>query len=343
MPRILIVGPSWVGDMVMTQSLVAVIKRGEPGAVIDLLAPPWSAPIGARMPGVERTLVLDTAHRRFDLLKRLRFGHRLRRENYDRAIVLPNSWKSALVPWAARIGRRTGYLGEMRYGLLNDARTLDKRALARTVDRFVSLAGEPDKAPTGAPFPILISDRLKGRVIAEKFGLPMDGKVVALCPGAEYGPAKQWPAPHFAALADILFRQGFRTFLIGSRKDIPISETIRELVAARNKDAVPANLSGVTNLVEAIDLLALTAGVVTNDSGLMHVAAAVNRPVVALYGSIPSATNPPLGKRIAILERSLPCRPCFKRICPLGHLDCLNLISASEVAESLAAQLAAAA
>jgi len=339
MTRILIVGPSWVGDMVMAQSLVAALRQREPEAVIDLIVPPWSAPIGTRMPGVARTLVLDIPHRRFAPLKRLKFGAGLRSEGYDRAIVLPNSWKSAIVPWAARIPRRTGYVGEMRYGLLNDARNLDKTALVRTVDRFAGLAGEAGETPTDAPFPVLTSDRLKGWVVAEKFGLPADGKIVALCPGAEYGPAKQWPAPHFAALADLLHRRGFRTFLIGSRRDIPIAEAIRSLVAERNPAAVPANLCGVTNLVEAIDVFAVTAGVVSNDSGLMHVAAAVGRPVVALYGSIPSAANPPLGKRIAILERTLPCRPCFKRVCPLGHLDCLNLIPAAEVAESLAAQL----
>jgi heptosyltransferase-2 len=339
MTRVLIVGPAWVGDMVMAQSLVALLKQREPGAVIDLLAPSWSAPIGSRMPGVERTLTIDIAHRRFDLLKRLRFGRGLRGEGYDRAIVLPNSWKSAIVPWAARIRRRTGYVGEMRYGLLNDARALDRTALVRTVDRFAGLAGEPGEALPAVPFPVLANDRLKGWVVAEKFGLPTDGRIVAFCPGAEFGPARQWPAPHFAALADILFRQGLRTFLIGSRKDAAISETIRDLVAARNKAAVPANLCGVTNLAEAIDLFALTAGIVTNDSGLMHVAAAVGRPVVALYGSTLSAINPPLGQRVAILERTLPCRPCFKRVCPLGHLDCLNLIAASEVAERLEAQL----
>jgi heptosyltransferase-2 len=230
----------------------------------------------------------------------------------------------------------------MRYGLLNDLRHLDKAKLQRTVDRFVALASGPGEALPEVPLPVLSHDRLRGWVIAEKFGLT-SGRVIALCPGAEYGPAKQWPATHFAALADILHRQGFQTFLLGSKKDSVIAETIRTQAAMRNPDAAPVNLCGKTTIPEAIDLLTLTSGVVSNDSGLMHVAAAIGRPLVALYGSTVSSINPPLMPRAIVLERTLPCRPCFQRTCPLGHLDCLNLIGAAEVAERLQSEVALAA
>jgi len=172
-------------------------------------------------------------------------------------------------------------------------------------------------------------------------GLAMTRPVIALCPGAEYGPAKQWPSSHFAALADRLADAGYATWIIGSPKEAPLGETIAALAAARNHAATPVNLAGRTTLTEALDLLSIATAVVTNDSGLMHVAAALGRPLVALYGSTTPDMTPPLGARVRILERTLACRPCFKRTCPLGHLDCLNLIPAGEVADAVLALAAA--
>jgi heptosyltransferase-2 len=332
MPRILIVAPAWIGDMVTAQSLVAELKRRQPEAVIDLLAPPWTAPLGERMPGVARTILIDTEHGRFDLPMRFRFGRSLRREAYDRAIVLPSSLKSTFIPFFAGIPRRTGYVGEWRYGLLNDARPLDKEKLKRTVDRIVALAGKPDEALPEISPPVIATNAGGARALAERLGLPLDRPVVALCPGAEYGPAKQWPAPHFAALADILARQGVQSWIFGSLKDVALGETIRSLAVARNGRSAPVNLAGRTTLLDAVDLMSLAAGVATNDSGLMHVAAAIGRPIVALYGSTTPELTPPLGPVVSIVERTLPCRPCSKRVCPLGHLNCLNLIAAADVA-----------
>jgi heptosyltransferase II len=336
MSRILIVGPAWVGDMVMTESLAAALKRREPDATIDLLAPPWTAPLGGRMAGVTASKEIASVHGRFDLAKRISLGASLKAEKYSLAIVLPGSLKSAIAPFVARIPKRRGYVGEMRYGLLNDARPLDKQKLPRTIDRFVALAEDDGAvAPTVTP-PVLRHDPDAARRIADKLKLSDESRpIVALCPGAEYGPAKQWPATHFAALAATLADRGYATWIFGSKNDKAIADEIVGLAAVRNKDARPKNLCGATSLLEALDLMSLTTGVVTNDSGLMHVAAAIGKPVVALYGSTTPAMTPPLAKAVRIVERTLPCRPCFERVCPLGHLDCLNLIAAEDVARAL--------
>lgn len=336
MTRVLIVAPAWVGDMVMAESLVAAIKRREPDTVVHLLAPPWTAPIGERMAGVAATHEISSVHRRFDLSKRIKLGTDLRAENYDLAIVLPGSLKAAIAPFVARIATRRGYIGEMRFGLLNDARRLDKTRLPRTIDRFVGLADDGEGSPPIVTAPILRHDPDAAGSLARKLGIGgKDRPIVALCPGAEFGPAKQWPASHFAALGAMLADKGFDIWLLGSKNDRPIADKIVELVAAYGQSAKPVNLCGETSLVEALDLMSLSACVVSNDSGLMHIAAAIGRPLVALFGSSSPAMTPPLAKQVRLLERTLPCRPCFKQECPLGHLDCLNLISATEVADAL--------
>jgi heptosyltransferase-2 len=286
------------------------------------------------MAGVAATHEFAAVHGRLDLIKRIRFGVGLRPDSYDLAIVLPNSFKSAIAPLVAGIAQRRGYLGELRYGLLNDARRLDKTALPRTIDRFVALADDGSGSPPTVTPPILRHDADAARAIVERHGLAGETRpVIALCPGAEYGPAKQWPASHFAALAGKLAERGFACWIFGSDKDKPIGETIVRLAATQA--AAPTNLCGTTGLLEALDLMSTTTAVVSNDSGLMHVAAAIGRPLVALYGSSTPAMTPPLGKTVRIIERELSCRPCFKRECPLGHLDCLNLIGATEVAGAL--------
>jgi heptosyltransferase-2 len=224
----------------------------------------------------------------------------------------------------------------MRVGLLNQARHIDKAKYPRTIDKFVALADDgTGSVPTVTP-PILRHDDQRARTLGQKLGLDTESRpVVALCPGAEYGSSKQWPPSHFAALSDLATKRGFATWIFGSDKDRAVADTIVGLAAAHNDDAVPANLCGATNLLEALDLMSLTAAVVSNDSGLMHIAAAIGRPLVALYGSTSPAITPPLAKAVRILERDLPCRPCFKRECPLGHHDCLNLIAATEVADAI--------
>jgi heptosyltransferase-2 len=315
--RCLIVGPSWVGDMVMAQSLFMVLKEQFPDLLIDVLAPGWSAPLLARMPEVNAAIEMPLGHGALQLVARYRLGKSLRSVAYDWAIVLPNSWKSALVPFWAHIPRRTGFIGEQRYGLLNDRRKLDKKRLARTVQRFVALGQvhDADVLPD-CPNPALSVEGKQTRHTAEKFGLDADRPILALAPGAEYGPAKRWPAEYFAEVAVALERQGFQIIILGSERDQEPAAKI-----AGHSGAV--DLTGKTSLGEVVDLLSLAAITVTNDSGLMHVAAATGSGVVAIYGSSDPEFTPPMTERARILRLGLECSPCFKRECPLGHTACL--------------------
>lgn len=325
--HILVVGPSWVGDTVISQSLLKLLLLQNPAAKIDYLAPPWTLPLLARMPEVRRGINNPFGHGALRLGARHALGKTLRDAHYDQALVLPNSWKSALIPWSAGIPLRTGFRGEARWGLLNDVRQLDTIALPQMVQRFAALAlpaGAP--LPSSLPQPALQSTTAQQQALLARLGLATSKPVVAFCPGAEYGPAKRWPEAHFAALALLLAARGCIVWLIGSPKDHVVAETI----AAASAGAC-INLCGKTNIAEATDLLAASRLVVTNDSGLMHVAAAVGRPVIALYGSSSPQFTPPLSDDARILTLNIECSPCFRRECPLGHFKCLNDLSPQRV------------
>ena len=327
--RTLVVGPSWIGDAVLSHSLLARVKELDPQGAIDVLAPPWALAVYRRMPGVDAALALPFGHGDLKLGARRAFARTL--PAYDRAIVLPNSWKSALIPWHAGIPRRTGYRGEMRYGLLNDLRVLDERALPRLVDRYAALAqprGEPLRRPVPEPR-LRVDDAARAATLA-KLGLSADRPAAAFAPGAEYGPAKRWPPRHFAALARTLAARGWQVWLLGSAKD---AEATRAVAALAGQSCI--DLAGRTSLDEAIDLLASAARVVTNDSGLMHVAAALDRPTAAIFGSSSPEFTPPLSARARVVSLHLDCSPCFKRVCPLGHTNCLEKLEPDTVLEAL--------
>lgn len=327
--RILVVGPSWVGDMVMAQPLLARLKAAAPAAPIDVFAPAWVLPIVQRMPEVAEALPNPFAHGQLGLAQRWRTARQLARRGYSRAVVLPNSLKSALIPWFARIPQRTGFLGEHRRGLINDIRRYDATAVPRLVDRFLLLGD----GPTVAPRPHLTSASTDREALAARLGLTLDRPVACLCPGAEFGPAKRWPTRHFAALALALRDRGFAVWLLGSAKDAPIAEAIHAAAA----DAC-VSLAGRTDLGEAADLLACATVIVSNDSGLMHVAAALDRPVVALFGSSSPDYTPPLSPEARVVRHAVPCSPCFRRECPLGHFACLEDLTVDVVlTETLAA------
>lgn len=332
--RCLIVGPSWVGDMIMAQSLFKLLAARHPEMTIDVLAPAWSGPLLARMPEVRRAVAQPVGHGRLALGERYRLGRSLRAEGYDWAVVLPNSLKSALIPWFAGIPRRTGFVGEFRYGLLNDARRLDKSALPRTVQRFAALA-VPPRVPVALeqlPLPRLTVDAEAGEAAAQRLGLETGQPALGLCPGAEYGPAKRWPPEYFAAVARHYRTLGWQSWVFGSERD-------REIAEAVCRDAGPGcvNLAGRTTLTEATDLMARCRAVVSNDSGLMHLAAALERPLVAVYGSSDPGFTPPLtAAGAARIERlGLACSPCFQRECPLGHLECLRGLHPERVVRAL--------
>ena len=328
--KILVVGPSWVGDMVMAQSLFIALKAQNPDVVIDVLAPSWSAPLLARMPEVNKAIEIPLGHGRLGLPDRWKLGRSLI-GMYDKAILLPNSLKSAITPWAAKIPIRTGWKGEMRYGLLNDLRSLDKAIYTKTVQRFVALAHEKD-ASFDIANPRLSVERYSVEAALKKFSLDGAEKnmVLGLCPGAEFGPSKQWPAEHYANLAKEYIQRGWSIWLFGSAKDKAITQKINQDL---NGEAV--DLAGHTSLAEAIDILSATDAVVSNDSGLMHVAAALERPLVAVYGSTDPNFTPPLGALSRVVDLELACSPCFKRECPLVHTNCMNQIEPRLVIDAM--------
>jgi heptosyltransferase-2 len=284
------------------------------------------------MAEVDAVILNPFRHGEFNLGARRALGRRVASADFRRAYVLPNSWKSALIPFFARVPRRIGYQGEARYLLLNERHKLDTTRHPQLVQRYAALAGP---LPTRLPQPTLSSSVEQQRAARRALNLPLDTTPVIFCPGAEYGPAKRWPATHFAALARLIATPQNPVWLIGSAKDEAVAESI---VAAAGGAAL--NLCGRSTLEQAIDLIASARCVVSNDSGLMHVAAALGRTLVALYGSSSPDYTPPLSPKAKILTLALPCSPCFKRECPLGHLDCLNGIAPSQVATTITLQLA---
>ncbi|MGZ5884966.1 MAG: lipopolysaccharide heptosyltransferase II [Burkholderiaceae bacterium] len=331
--KILVVGPSWVGDMVMAQSLFITLKNTHPNCQIDVLAPAWTLSLLERMPEVSKAIIMPLPRGRFGLMERISLGKSLRSEGYDQAILLPNSWKSALPPFFANIPVRTGYIGECRWGLLNDARKLDKKLLTMTVQRFVAL-GLPVDAPMPpvCPPPAITISKDRQQAVIDKFKLTLSSGILALCPGAEYGPAKRWPAEHFAEVAKHKIDQGWQVWLFGSEKDKADSAQINDKASGLCTD-----FTGRTSLAEAVDLMSLADAVVSNDSGLMHVAAALDKKVIAIYGSSDPGFTPPLNDKAEIISLNLDCSPCFKRDCPLGHTQCLTGIESDRVLDAIAA------
>lgn len=333
--RYLIAGPAWVGDMVMAQSLFITLKQHHPQAEIDVLAPAWSVPLLERMPEVREAITVPVGHGELGLGRRWRLGRKLRERSYDHAIITPRSFKAALIPYFAKARVRTGYRGEMRYGLLNDIRSLDKSILKQTVQRYVALGWPADAPlPPPVPRPRLTIDVANQEAAMRRLHLDIERPIVGLMPGAEYGPAKQWPIPYYADLARRLIQGGMQVWIFGSAKDRPVTDTI-----ATGAGEHVHNLAGKTSLVEAVDLIARCAAVVSNDSGLMHVAAAVDRPLIAIYGSSTPDYTPPLTEHAEILYRRLECSPCFERECPLGHSECLKGIGVDVVLAACHRQL----
>lgn len=317
--KILIIGPSWVGDTMLMQPMLRRLKQRHPESVIDVLAPPWTDQLLLSMPEVNEVIINPFPHGALNLLERYRLGKQLRIEQYDQAIVLPNSLKSALVPFFAGIRLRTGFIGEMRYGLLNDARKLDKAKLPLMVERYAQLAeSASDDIARPLPNPELKVSQDSRDATLHKLGLTLDKPVAVFCPGAEYGPAKRWPVSYFAEIAQRLQQHGFAVWLVGSAKDKDIADKI---VALGNPEC--RNLCGSTSLGDAIALLSCAELVISNDSGLMHLAAALDRPMLALFGSSSPQFTPPLSPKAEVIRLELKCSPCFQRECPLGHFNCM--------------------
>lgn len=333
--KILIIGPSWVGDMVLAHSLFQSLKAQNPDVIIDVAAPAWTLPLLERMPEVNLGIALPFKHGQLALFERIRFGRGLKNKGYSQAILLVNSFKSAVLPFAAGIPQRTGFLGEYRYGLLNDIRQLDKTKLPRTVDRFIALGLDKnqDSSRDNAKIynPKLIANRDNALQVLHKYGgnNPTQ-KILGLCPGAEYGEAKRWPAEYYAEVANVALSKSWNIWLFGSDKDIPVTTAINNLTQNRCQD-----WGGKTKLGEAIDLMSLCDTVISNDSGLMHVAAALDKKLIAIYGSSDPHHTPPMHPDAIIEYLGLECSPCFERTCPLGHLNCLKQIKPFQISSHL--------
>lgn len=313
------VAPNWIGDALMAQPLLARLRANHPGCRIDVVAPPWVAPVARRMPEVGEVIEADLRHGELQLGERWRLGRRLKERGYDEAYVLPNTMKSALAPSFAGIPLRVGYLGESRIGLLN---RIHKPGAAKEPMplHYARLAEAPGAEPAlPLPFPALIPSKEKTEATAARFGIR--GGYVALCPGAEFGPAKRWP--YFRDLAS---RMDAQIVLLGSPGD-----------AKDSQDIPGVNLVGKTTLDEAIDLIGGATAVVSNDSGLMHVAAAAGVPVVALFGSSSPEHTPPQSPAARVLWLKPECSPCFERVCPLGHFKCMRELAVERVLAELAA------
>jgi heptosyltransferase-2 len=330
--KILVVTPNWIGDVLMAQPLLRHIKS-DPSTQLTALAPDWVAAVLEAMPEVDAVIRSPLRHGVLEWQARRHLARQIRALDFDRAIILPNSFKSALIPWMARIPERIGYRNEARSVLLSRS-LADPGKEIPMIQRYLGLA----PGTMGSDLaPRLVVDPKRSAQLFEDLGLGQGRPVIALCPGAEFGPAKRWPAAHYTRLADLLYSTDPRRelILLGSKAD---AQTAGEIAAA---SAAPVRvLAGQTSLDEAIALIAGAQAVVSNDSGLMHIAAALERPQVALFGSSDPRHTPPRSARAQVLWLHLECSPCFKRVCPLGHLNCLNQIAPEEVLRALETALA---
>jgi heptosyltransferase II len=309
------VAPNWIGDALMAQPLLGRLREKIPGLQLDVLAPQWVAPVARRMPEVDDVITVPFRHGALQLRSRWKIGRELKARGYQQAIVLPNTWKSALVPFFADIPVRSGYVGESRYGLLNLTYKNSKSPMPLHYARLSEAPGKEVKQPLPVPHLRAVPHEIEA--VKLRFGI--QGRYAVLCPGAEYGPAKRWP--YFPELSEKLALQ---SVVLGSPKDAASARTIRG-----------TNLVGRTSLDEAINLIAGADLVVSNDSGLMHIAAALGRPQVALFGSSSPEHTPPASPAARVLWLRLECSPCFERVCPLGHFRCMREMTVETVLKEL--------
>ncbi len=342
--KILVIGPSWVGDMMMSQSLYRTLKAKYPTADIDVMAPAWCRPLLAKMPEVRHAIPMPLGHGVFEFDKRRRLGLALRETGYDHAYILPNSFKSAVIPYFSDIKQRTGWRGEMRYFLLNDMRILDKKAFPLMVQRYVALAYDKEQVQTATdlPQPLLwpqlqVHDDEIAAATAS-FNLTGNRSIVGFCPGAEFGPAKRWPHYHYATLAHKLISKGFQVVLFGSAKDNEAGEKIRQALN-ENERQFCLNLAGQTSLEHAVVLIAACSAVVSNDSGLMHVAAALDKPLVALYGPSSPDFTPPLSDKATVIRLITGYHKVRKGDSAQGYHQSLIDIQPEQVMAALETQL----
>ena len=321
--RSLIISPNWIGDAVMAQPLLQLLRQNAPQRSIDVLAPSWVAPVWRAMREVDTVIEAPFRHGALQLRERWKFARDLKQRHYADAYVLPNTLKFALIPWLAGIKRRVGYRGESRYGLINVMHHDHPDQRRAMVPFYAALAVMPSHkvAPLAAfPRPTLQVGNTQKAEVLEALGLQANSPIIAFAPGAEFGSAKRWPTAHFAELAHTI-RQHYpdaQIVLLGSAKDQPVCA---EIVA---QAPMVKNLAGITSLAQAITLIAQADAMVSNDSGLLHIASALNRPIIALYGPTDPNHAPPFSDVAQSLYLHLDCAPCRQRECPLAHHRCMQ-------------------
>ncbi len=340
MQGILIIAPNWIGDAVMTQPLLARLKAQYPSSKIDVLASTWVAPIYRACTEVNEVIEAKFEHKQLQWGLRKQLAKELQVKNYQACFVLPNSFKSALIPWLANIPFRIGYRGEFRYGLINvsldNPSKINRPPMVQHYLALSHLLKDDKMHPSSEITPALTISALAKQSVEKKL---VDSNInfnslFVFCPGAEYGSTKRWPADHFAKLANNLVEENSNAqiVLLGGQGD---RELAQEIILKTNGNPNLYNWCGSTSLDEAIALIGVAKAVVSNDSGLMHIAAALKTPQVAIFGSSDPAHTPPLSDKAKVLWLNLPCSPCHKKICPLGHLRCLNDILPQQVLATL--------
>ena len=340
MQSILIIAPNWIGDAVSTQPLLANLKALYPDSEIDVLASNWVAPIYRACSEVHEVIEVKFEHQKLQWNLRKQLANEIEVKKYEACFVLPNSFKSALIPWLANIPFRIGYRGELRFGLINLALDNPSKIIRPPmVEHYLALSqllkdGEALSFTKAIPR-LSVSNTAKQAVERELQNTHINaGSIYVLCPGAEYGPSKRWPTEHFAVLVQNLISQNSsnQIILLGSKSDHALAQ---EITSQAKRAGNIHNWCGNTSLDEAIALIGMSTAVVSNDSGLMHVAAALQIPQVAIFGSSDPAHTPPLSDKAKIMWLNMACSPCHKRVCPLGHLRCLKDILPDQVLATL--------
>ena len=323
--KLLIIPQNWLGDIVMSQTLLKKVKSENPNTVIDILVNSTFKSLVERMPEINKAVILDSGHKELGLLKRLNLARRIK-GNYDQSIVLSRSIKSALIPYFAKIPIRTGELGESRYILINDLKKFTKEDRRKTAFRYVSMFSKKEEVLDKKYYPSLQSDPENMKILSDKYKLNLDKKIIIFAPGAAFGPSKMWPVEKFKELGEKL-NKDFFILILGSNNEKNIGDKI-----VTNKNMI--NLCGETTITDAVDLIHISEFCVSNDSGLMHLASATNTKSISIYGATSPELTPPLTSNKEIHYRGISCSPCFEKKCKYGHYNCLVEIQADDVFKS---------
>ena len=333
MKKYLLIAPNWVGDIIMMQSLIFALNKKK--IIIDVLAPKMSEGLIAKMPYVNKIIPTDFSHGKLELIKRFTLAKKLKQNNYHAALILPRSFKSALIPYFAKIKNRVSFKTKFRNILLT--KTIKRRKTIlngkindKTLYRYLSLFIKPktDKYEFDYQEPKLQIYQKKTQELIVKFSLNSKKNIIAICPGAEFGKSKLWPWKNFKDLLKKLIKEDLQIIILGSNKEKEIAQKIIQNIDSKKIK----NLVGKTKLEDAVELLNLAKVSITHDSGLMHIASATKTKTIAIYGSTSKEFTPPLNKSAVIFSaKNLDCAPCFKRKCKFGHYNCLLQTTVSDV------------